>query len=106
MGGDRRPVERLDAQAEMVHVAALGTGRRAALAAERAGDVDEVDQGPPGAVLPIVGGNSLDDYPPDWSGVTRNTLSGDVSVYLRDGNGSMVGRMWNLQLLIYAYGAF
>lgn len=64
------------------------------------------DQGPPGAVLPIVGGNSLDDYPPDWSGVTRNTLSGDVSVYLRDGNGSMVGRMWNLQLLIYAYGAF
>lgn len=67
-------------------------------------DID-FDQGPPGGLLPVVGGNSLDDYPPDWSGVTRNTLSGDVSVYLRD-DWSLEGRRWNFQLLIYAYGAF
>ena len=44
MGAQARLVERPDSQADMVDIAALRARRGPAGAAERAGDVDEVDQ--------------------------------------------------------------
>jgi hypothetical protein len=45
----RRFIERLDAQAEVIDVAPLGTGRPAALPAQLALQVDEIDHRSPGA---------------------------------------------------------
>src|SRR6185312_7342048 len=51
MGAQRALVERRDAQAEMIDVARLAAGRRAAHAAEPAVERDEVDERGPGAQL-------------------------------------------------------
>src|SRR5690242_10588380 len=51
MGAQRALVERRDAQAEMIDIARLAAGRRAALAAELAVERDQVDERRPGAQL-------------------------------------------------------
>jgi len=51
MARDRIPVEGVDAQAEMLHVAALGARRGTPAAADLTGNVDEIDQGRTGSEL-------------------------------------------------------
>src|SRR5262249_18852637 len=51
VGADGRTIQPFHAQADMIHVAALASGRRPAQPPEFAGDVDEIDQRAAGAQL-------------------------------------------------------